>query len=57
VKKLAKQFRGFDVFRLHMKSVEDDGDTYSETMDKSMVSLATKDTAPSEVVSESLIII
>ena len=34
-----------------MKSAEEDGDTYSETMDKPLVSLATKDTTSSEVVS------
>jgi len=54
VKKLAKQLWGFDVFRLHTKSAEEDGGTYSETMDKPLVSLSTKDTAPCEVVSDHL---
>ena len=51
VKKLATQIREFDVSRLHMQSVEEDGDAHLETMDKSLVSLATKYTAPCEVVS------
>ena len=37
-----------------LKSVEENGDTYSETIDKQLVSLATKDTGPSEVVSDIL---
>jgi len=52
VKKLA--IRGFDVFVLHMKSAKESRDTYSETMDKPLVSLATKETASSEVVSDLL---
>jgi len=39
---------------LYMESTEEDGDTYSETMDKPLVSLATKDTAPFEVVRDHL---
>ena len=53
-KKHATQLRGFDAFRLHMKSAEDDGDTYSETIDKPLLSLATKYTGASEVVSDIL---
>ena len=51
MKKLATQLGGFDVSRLRVKSSEEDGDTNSETMDKPMVSLAIKITAPHEVVS------
>ena len=54
VKKLAMQLGAFDVSWLHMKSADEDGDTYSESMDKPLVSLATKDTAPCEVVSDHL---
>jgi hypothetical protein len=54
VKKLATQLRESDGFRLQMKSAEDDGDTYSETVDKHVVSMATKDTAPCVVVSDLL---
>jgi len=39
VKKIAPQLQGFDVFRLHMKSVEEDGDTNSKTIDKPLVCL------------------
>jgi len=42
------------VFMLHMQSAEKNGDTYSETMDKPLVSLATTKTASSEVVSDLL---
>jgi len=54
VKKLAAQLRGFDVSSSHMKSAKEDWDTYSETMDKHLVTLATIDTALSEVVSDLL---
>jgi len=54
VKKLDTQLRGFDVSRLHMISAEEDGYTYSETIDQPLVSLATKDTTPSKVVSDVL---
>ena len=54
VKKLATQLRGFDVFRLDIKSVEEDGNTYSRTMDKPLPSLATKYTGPSELVNDLL---
>ena len=37
-----------------MKSAEENGDTYPESMDEPLVSLATKDTAPREVVSDHL---
>jgi len=55
VKRLATQFRAFNVPRLTMKSAEKDGDTHSETMDKPLVSMATKDTAQCEVVSDRLL--
>ena len=42
------------MFRLHVKSAEEEEDTYSETMDKSPVCLPTKDTAPCVVVSDHL---
>ena len=48
VKKLA------DVFMLHVKSAEEGGESYSETMDKPLACLTTKDTALSEVVSDLL---
>jgi len=54
VQKVATQPLGFDVSRLHSKSAQEDGDTYSETMERRLVSLATKDTAPCEVVSDNL---
>jgi len=54
VKKPATQLREFDVSRLRMKSAEEDGDTYSETMDKPLVFLPTKDIAPCEVASDRL---
>jgi len=38
VKMLVRQVRGFDLFRFHMKSAEEGTDTYSETMDKRLVS-------------------
>jgi len=41
------------MFRLRMKSGED-GDTYSKTMGKPLISMATKDTVQSEVVSDLL---
>ena len=33
-----------------MKAATDDGDAYSETINRPLVSLATNDTAPSEVI-------
>ena len=42
------------MFGLHMKSTEQDGDTYPETITKSRVWLATKYTTLSEVVSDLL---
>ena len=48
------QLRVFYVFKLHMKLAEEDEGTYSETMKKPLVSLATKDTAPNEVISDLL---
>ena len=55
VKKFAMQLRVFYVSGLHMKSAEEGGDAYSETKYKPLVSLATKDTALCEVLSEHLI--
>jgi len=39
---------------LHMKLAGEDGETYSETMDKPLMFMATTGTAPSEVVSDFL---
>jgi len=52
VKKLAAHLREFDVSRLHINSAEEDVDTYSGTVEKPLVYLATKDTAPCEVVTD-----
>jgi len=37
-----------------MKSAEENGDTYSETMDTPLVSMGKEDTAPSDMVSDLL---
>ena len=49
-----KQLRGSDVFKLHLKSTEENGDTYSETMAKPLLSLVTKYIAPTKVVHDLL---
>ena len=50
VKKLAKQLESFNVFRLHSTLNEESGKDESEERSVPLVSLATKDIAPFNVV-------